>query len=188
MHARYWMIGLVLLLGWITVPSMATGQAYMTRTGHAEFTSSVPLHSFTGTSEHLVGKINLPDSTVDFYLDLTTLETGIGKRDKDMRTTLETDEYPFAEFFGTLVSPFDPTRREPQPATVRGEFKLHGVTRTVTIDGTLQMTPDGLQLEAAWEINLNDYNIEPPSLLIVRVDEIQKVRIEAMLEPVDESS
>ncbi len=175
------------LLSMCAVVPAAHGQAYMTKTGHAEFTSSVPLHTFTGTSEHLVGRISLPDSTVDFYLDLTTLETGIGKRDKDMRTTLEADEYPFAEFFGTLVTPFDPERRAPQPATVRGEFLLHGVTREVEIDGTLQVTPEGLKVEAAWEINLNDYDITPPSLLIVRVDEIQKVRIEAVLKPVESS-
>lgn len=170
----------------VAVPAV-WGQAFMTKTGHAEFTSSVPLHTFTGTSEHLVGRISLPDSTVDFYLDLTTLETGIGKRDKDMRTTLETDTYPFAEFFGTLVTPFDPDREGAQPVTVRGAFTLHGVTREVTIDGTLRRTAEGLKVEAAWEINLNDYNITPPSLLIVRVDEVQKVRIEALLEPVERS-
>lgn len=178
---------LMLLLGWTLAAPAGRAQAFMTKSGHAEFTSSVPLHTFTGTSDHLVGKISLPDSTVDFYLDLTTLETGIGKRDKDMRTTLETDEHPFAEFFGTLVTPFDPERQGPQPATVRGEFTLHGVTREVEIDGTLQMTAEGLKVEAAWEINLNDYNIEPPSLLIVRVDEIQQVHIEALLEPVERS-
>ncbi len=187
MRTRCWMIALALLLGWTAVPLEGAGQAYMTKTGHAEFTSSVPLHTFTGSSDHLVGRISLPDSTVDFYLDLTTLETGIGKRDKDMRTTLETDEYPFAEFFGTLETPFDPERRTPQAATVRGEFTLHGVTREVEIDGTLQMTPEGLKVEAAWEINLNDYDITPPSLLIVRVDEIQEVRIEAVLKPVESS-
>lgn len=188
MRVLRWTFGLILLFGWTSVPTMVPDQAYMTQTGRAEFTSSVPLHTFTGTSDHLVGKISLPDSTVDFYLDLTTLDTGIGKRDKDMRTTLETDEYPFAEFFGTLVTPFDPAQRASQPVTVRGEFTLHGVTREVTIDGTLQRTAEGLKVEAAWEINLDDYDIVPPSLLIIRVDEIQKVRIEALLEPVAESS
>ncbi len=179
---------MVAFLLWILAPASARAQAYMTESGHAEFTSSVPLHTFTGTSDRLVGKIDLADSTVDFYLDLETLETGIGKRDKDMRTTLETDTYPFAEFFGTLVTPFDPDRRGPQPATVRGEFTLHGVTRSVEIDGTLETTDDGLQVEAAWDINIEDYDIEPPGLLIVRVDEVQRVRIEALLEPITDST
>lgn len=183
------LLSLVLFLLAILAPVAAQAQdVFMTKSGHAEFTSSVPLHTFTGESDHLVGRIDLSDSTVDFYLDLATLETGIGKRDKDMRETLEVDEYPFAEFFGTLVSSFDPSSREPQPATVRGEFTLHGVTRTVEIDGTLQRTDEGLRVEAEWEINIEDYDLEPPGLLIVRVDEVQDVRIEAVLEPVEESS
>ena len=172
----------VLAFGLAAAPVYA--QAFKTETGHAEFTSSVPLHTFTGTSDHLVGLIDLDESTVDFYIDLTTLETGIGKRDKDMRETLETDEYPFAEFFGKLVSEFDPSSSAPQPATVRGDFTIHGVTREVEITGTLQKTDGGLKVEAGWELNLEDYDIEPPSLLIVKVDEVQKIRIEALLKPV----
>lgn len=157
----------------------------MTQEGHVAFTSSVPLHTFTGTSEHLVGNISLADSTVDFYVDLTTLETGLGKRDKDMRITLETDTYPFAEFFGKLVSPFDPNNPNPQPAVARGDFKLHGVTRTIDVEGTLQMTEKGLAIKAEWTLQLKDYDIVPPKLLFVKVDQTQALRIDALLTPVE---
>jgi polyisoprenoid-binding protein YceI len=160
-----------------------TEQSFFTDRGLAEFTSSVPLHEFTGISERLVGRISLTDSTVDFYLDLETLETGIGKRDKDMKRTLETDEYPFAEFFGKLISPFDPRRSDAQHAVARGDFSIHGVTRPVAIMGTIRLDSLGLHIEADWELNLEDYDIEPPSLLIVRVDEIQKLHIKATLRP-----
>ncbi len=158
-------------------------QVYMTEGGRAEFTSSVPLHTFTGTSDRLAGRIDLAEGTVDFYLDLETLDTGIGKRDKDMRETLETDQFPFAEFFGTLATPFDPASRAAQSVRVQGTFKLHGVEREVEIEGTLQQTADGLRVEAAWDINLDDYDIVPPRLLIVKVDEVQAIRIEATLSP-----
>ena len=160
----------------------AGAQAWFTDRGHAEFESSVPLHSFVGESDALVGRIALADSTVDFYLDLETLETGIGKRDKDMRTTLKTDEYPFAEFFGKLVTPFDPQGGR-QVAHVRGTFTIHGVSREVEVEGTLEPVPDGLRLEAGWTLNLEDYDIEPPSLLIVKVDPEQDIRIRATLAP-----
>lgn len=160
----------------------ALGQAYSTDSGLAEFESSVPLHSFVGTSNVLVGRIALPDSTVDFYLDLETLDTGNGKRDKDMKKTLDTDEHPFAEFFGKLTSPFDPAGGT-QSAMVAGEFKLHGVTRPFELSGTLTPTAGGLQLDAAWELSLEDYEIVPPKLLIIKVDPIQKIRISALLTP-----
>lgn len=174
-------LSLLLLLALLALPTR--GQAFKTEAGHAEFESQVPLHSFIGSSDQLVGLINLADQTVDFYLDLTTLDTGIGKRDKDMRITLETKKYPFAEFFGKLVTPFDATVTNPQSATVRGKFTIHGVSREVDIQGTLQQMPDGLFVEAAWTLNLEDYDIVPPSLLIVKVDPEQDIRIRALLQP-----
>lgn len=166
------------------LPVTAQAQAYATERGRAEFTSSVPLHTFTGKSDRLVGQINLADGTVDFYLDLATLKTGIGKRDKDMRETLETDAYPFAEFYGKLASPFDASSTAVQPVRVRGAFKIHGVERQIEVAGTLQKTPQGLRVEAGWELNLKDYDIKPPSLLVVKVDETQDLRIVALLAPV----
>ncbi|NNE36588.1 MAG: YceI family protein [Rhodothermales bacterium] len=156
-------------------------QAFAAERGHVEFRSSVPLHSFSGRSDHLTGRISLADSTVDFYVDLTTLKTGNGKRDKDMRKTLKTKEYPFAEFFGTLTTPFDSLDTEPQRALVRGIFKIHGIERELEVAGTLQLTGDELRLNAAWELSLADYEIKPPRLLIIKVADTQRVSIETEL-------
>ena len=168
--------------------SSAFAQTYKTEAGHVEFTSKVPLHTFTGTSEQLTGLINLEDGTVDFFVDLETLDTGMRKRDKDMKITLETKEYPFAEFFGKLTSPVDHLAGwDEGVAAVTGNFTLHGVTREVTVEGTLRKTTEGLLLKASWQIRLDDYDIVPPSLLIVKVDEVQEVAIEAILKPVEDS-
>jgi len=176
---------LTVIAACILAPGSAFAQSYKTETGQAEFESSVPLHSFTGTSEHLVGKITLQDSTVDFYLDLTTLDTGNDKRDKDMRETLETDKYPFAEFFGKLISGFNPDTTGRQEVTVRGEFTIHNITREVTITGTLQKKPDGLLVKAGWTLNMTDYNIKPPGILFYRVEENIDIQIEALLKPIN---
>lgn len=161
--------------------STAHAQTYFTETGYAEFTSEVPLHSFTGTTQNLTGQVNLGDGTVDFYLDLTTLRTGIGKRDKDLRKTLETDDYPFAEFFGKLVTAVDPNSTDLQIVQVRGNFTIHGVTREIEVEGSVQITPVSLRVLAAWELNLEDYDIVPPSLVIVKVDPVQDIRINAVM-------
>lgn len=174
-------ICMILLLLFSTTTLL--GQVYNTESGHAEFDSSVPLHSFTGKSDYLVGMINLDESTVDFYLDLNTLKTGISKRDKDMLETLEADQYPFAEFFGKLKTPFDPEENDPQQVSAQGEFSIHGETKDLNVEGTLESTEEGLLLKAAWTINMEDYNIEPPGILFYRVSEKIDIRIEALLTP-----
>ena len=163
----------------------AFAQTFMSENGKAEFTSKVPLHTFTGSSEYLIGQVNLVENTVDFYIDLTTLKTGNKKRDKDMLITLETKDYPFAEFFGTLQTPFDASNSAQQPVTVAGEFKIHGVTRKIEVEGVMQVTPEGLAVQAGWQLNIKDYNIVPPSLLVMKVDEVQDINIDVLLAPVN---
>ena len=38
---------------------------------------------------------------------------------------------------------------------------------------------------AEWELFLEDYEIEPPSLLLIKVDEIQRLEIKATLQPTE---
>ncbi len=159
-------------------------QSYKTEEGKATFYSKVPLHNFEGNSENLIGLINLEDSTVDFYIDLETLDTGNGKRDKDMKLTLDTKKYPYGEFFGKLVSDFDSGSSEVQNAKVQGTFKIRGKEKQIEVNGTLQMTEEGLLVKAEWILNLKDYEIKPPKLLFIKVDPNQKIKIHALLKPV----
>lgn len=167
--------------------STANSQSYFTDSGTAIFHSKVPLHTFSGTSENLTGLINLEDKTVDFYLDLATLDTGNGKRDKDMRLTLDVENHPFGEFFGKLVSEFDPTNTSPQTAIVEGVFKIHGNQKDVRIEGELIPNGNQITLKADWILRLEDYEIVPPSLLFVKVDQEQEIELNAVLTLRDES-
>lgn len=183
LHRLLVVVSILIVFSPFVLP-MVVAQVFETQSGHVEFTSSVPLHTFTGQSDNLVGRIDLNQATIDFYVDLTTLETGIGKRDKDMRQTLDTDDFPFAEFFGKLEQPFDPDFAGEQSVTVTGTFTMHGVGRPLEIVGTMEHTKEGLLVQASWALNLKDYDIEPPSLLIIKVDEVQAVRFAAILVPV----
>jgi polyisoprenoid-binding protein YceI len=117
-------------------------------------------------------------------LDLTTLDTGIDLRNQHMRDSyLETDEYPFAEFTGQIVSELDPNISEKQEAKVKGTFKIHGVEREVTVTGTITPTSNGLQLDADWTVLLDDYNIERPGVVFYKLADEQKVNISILLTP-----
>lgn len=185
--SQYPVISLLLLLA---AAGAATNEdvLFYTESGHAEFTSSVPLHSFTGESDHLTGMIDFRENLVDFYLDLNTLKTGIGKRDRDMYETLNAEEHPYAEFTGSLITSFAADSSGEQLARVSGEFTINGQTREVTIEGSLQSQNEALILRAGWELRLEDYDIEAPGILFYRVDEVQSIRIEATLRPRDRES
>lgn len=157
-------------------------QNYMTEEGYVEFKSSAPLLTFKGTSNHLTGLIDLDQNLVDFYVDLTTLDTGINLRNRHMRNNyLETDKFPFAEFTGSMNSIFDPELTDKQEVLVIGEFTIHGVTREMEIKGTLQRMNDDIELNASWTVLLEDHNIDRPSVIFYELADEQEVTIKALL-------
>lgn len=156
---------------------------YFSDSGSAEFTSDVPLHSFTGKSDHLTGLIDPQENLVDFYLDLNTLKTGIGKRDRDMYSTLNAEEHPFAEFTGSLDSLALPNSGQEIQVIASGEFTINDISKTMNVHGTLTDTGEGLRLRASFPVLLSNFDIEPPGILFYRVNDEQTVEIDVLMKP-----
>jgi polyisoprenoid-binding protein YceI len=165
---------------WV-IPLGADAQSFVTDKGKVEFISKASLETFTGTSNALHGLVDLQKQSIDFYIDLNTLRTGIALRDEHMRETyLETKKYPFAEFTGTL-SGYNPARKDTQQVVVVGDFTIHGVKKARTVPGRLFVGANHLYVEASWEVKLSDHNIEIPKVLFLKLADQQQVRIQAQL-------
>lgn len=175
------------LIGLLVLAATVHAQVFESRTGYAEFESKASIESFKGMSRHLAGQLSVPDSTLDFYLDLNTLATGITLRDRQMRENfLETDKFPFAEFTGKFYNAIDFGSEAPQKVFVRGQLAIHGVKRELDVVATI--TPRGrnrLQATATWPLKLSDHGIEVPSLLFYRLNEtlILTVNIDLQRKP-----
>lgn len=166
----------------------AEAQSYIGENGYVEFVSKAPLLEFKGKSDHLTGLVDLDENLVDFYVDLTTIDTGIQRRNRDMRNTyLNTDEYPFAEFTGSFSEPVDPEFSGKKEVNVTGHFTIHGVEREMEIEGTIEKKDGGLMVEASWTVLLKDHNIDRPRVLFYELAEEQEVNISILLEKQDES-
>jgi polyisoprenoid-binding protein YceI len=178
MQALLRIIGIVLCL----LPIELIGQnTFITEKGRAEFISTAPMLTFSGISENLNGLVNLESGALDFFLDLNTLKTGVGLRDRHMRTNyLETSKYPFAEFTGKIDNlPKNLTSKT--PVSAKGKFKIHGVERDIVVEGFLSQKGNQLLLEATWTLLLKDYNIEVPKVVFYELAEEQTIKINASL-------
>jgi polyisoprenoid-binding protein YceI len=180
-QAWFW---LVLLL--VTGLHRVEAQQYLSEEGKAVFTSETPLTTFSGESSKLAGFVDLKENLVDFYLDLNTLDTGIGLRDKHMRKNyLETDKYPFAEFTGRLKEVPEDLQKL-QEVEVIGLFKIHGVEREVSIQGLMINEAGGIRIQAEWDLLLSDYNIEIPKVAFYQLSERQVIAIDILLKAKNE--
>jgi polyisoprenoid-binding protein YceI len=109
-----------------------------------------------------------------------SLESDSARRDNYVRqNTLETQEYPTAEFVVLeapgLPNPL-PTSGEAQFQVV-GDLTIHGVTRPATWEATARFDEQGAMANATTRLTLTDFGMTPP-----RVGPVLSIEDEAQLE------
>jgi polyisoprenoid-binding protein YceI len=156
-------------------------QEYVTESGKVKFEASMPFNSYTGNSSQLEGKINLETNSVEFSLPVKSIKTGIDKRDEHMYELLNVEKKPNVLFKGKLVDSYSRADGK-NDVKVVGDFTLAGVTRQVTITGSLEPVKNGLRLIADWSLMITDYDLERPSIIFVKVDDKHNLSINALLE------
>lgn len=112
-------------------------------------------------------------------VDMTSLDTGIGRRDRHLhRVALETERYPEAVFVLDEAPPtlLDDHTADTLSIAVTGSMTFHGVTRSQTVKARLFQEGGGYRVEASFSLRLTDFAIEPPKRLVLKVqDELQLV-------------
>ena len=110
---------------------------------------------------------------------IADMRTGIAARDRHMLEVMAADSYPTVRFDLVAVqagaAAGDTTR-----VVFEGRLTLDGVTRAVSAPGTVVVKPGGVDVAAAFPIDMRDYGIVPPvRALILRVspDVVVTVRL-----------
>lgn len=176
--------GLLGVAGLFGLPTSAAAQTYFADDGYVEFISRAPLLEFKGVSNTLTGFVDLEGGTVDFFIDLETLDTDNRRRDRDMRRNyLETSRYPFAEFMGEIRSPVDAESLGQTPVQVTGRFTMREISRDLDVTGSVTRERDGLRVRASWSLELSDFNIDRPRVVFYELSDTQVVNIDILLRP-----
>ncbi len=136
-----------------------------------QFTASATFGDVVGTTDAIEGYVQWQDedwthqSEFSFKVDLATLDTGIGLRNKHMRNKyLETETYPYATYKGQITQVTDNDSLWNVQTT--GTLSIHGVERQVEISGQVLDSSNGYHVKANFELDLEDFNIKQPRFLL----------------------
>ncbi|APF20844.1 YceI family protein [Caldithrix abyssi] len=157
-----------------------------------KFISDAPIEDFEGVTSHIDGYIiwegpeNLQNAKFYFEVDLNTLDTGIGLRNRHMRENyLESDRFPKAFFEGTIVKVKKLTENHYQVET-EGRFYCHGIKQKRKIMGEVFVNGEQLRIKSAFEVKLSDHQIEIPSIMFFKIDENMQVQVDFTVQAVKE--
>jgi hypothetical protein len=130
--------------------------------GNVAFDAEATLGDFTGTSESVAGRVvgAAAMEGVRGWVEFpaASLRTGNGKRDRDMRSSLEVDRFPVIRFeldaigAGTMSG-------DSIPVTLRGRFTIHGVTRTTAVRGWAWVSATAVRFRGSTPMSLPDHDI-----------------------------
>lgn len=137
-----------------------------------KFTSEVVVLSFDGVTDKIDGylywegdSLFQKNTQMHFEVDINSIETGIGKRDRDMRDVLETEKWPVTYFDGTIS---DFTKIDSSVTayrvTAKGTIFIHGETKEIEVPGTIAFEQDKMHVKANFMVLLKNFNIEAPTL------------------------
>ncbi len=159
----------------------------------AKFESSAPLETIVGVGNRIRASVIInttdilknPQGKVRF--ELSSLITGIDKRDEDLKseTYLNTAKFPNAEFVLTglsNVSSKELTDKSKIAAIANGKFTIHGITREISAPIILYYFKENtneknvlkgniLSVSTIFSIKLSDYGIKIPSILFYKLED-----------------
>jgi polyisoprenoid-binding protein YceI len=151
-----------------------------------------------GRFNRVSGTVEVTDDVVrprvDVTIDLTSVSTGVARRDDHLRSSdfLDTDRHPRAHY---TAARFERTATD--AGLLHGDLTIHGQTRPVTLTVSWKGTaPDPfsevngthLAFSARVDLSLAEFGIRPrllPGMTVVSVGDRVGLSIEAVLLPYD---
>jgi len=155
------------------------------------FDADARLFSFRGQTQQVIGRFTLlntsPPRIADarVTIEAASLDTGNADRDADMRKDfLEVERFPTIEFSITdLLTPRALSGGTGWDLILQGGLVVHGVTREVKVPTTVRLTADRITAQGQIRLEMRDYNIRVPRLLLIPMKSEVLVGFEVVARP-----
>jgi hypothetical protein len=157
---------------------------YFTKTGKISFFSSTPMENITANHKSAVCLLNSATGDIEFALLVKGFEFKKAKMQEDFNQDyVESSKFPKSEFKGQITN--NSTVNYPvngsYPVTVKGKLTLHGVTKDIETSGTVVVKDGKLQVNAAFNVLVADYNIKIPKVYGDLIAKSIKVTVDCAL-------
>ena len=132
------------------------------------------LHSWQGVSKDLkvATKWNEQKNEIEqisIVVNVATFNSGLSSRDSHMMEVLDGLTYPRIIFSSSNV------QYTPDGILVKGKLQFHGVERMIETKVKLEKVNRKWMFTGSLTVLLEDYKVERPSLLFVKVDNLVKI-------------
>ena len=158
-------------------------QKYESTASTITFFSEAPVENIDATNKEASSVFDTSNNNIVFSVPIRGFEFDKSLMQEHFNEKyMESDEYPKSLFTGK-VSGFDPNKKGEQKVSARGKLTIHGVTRSIDVEGTLERKNEELVLKSEFKVRLEDYNIKIPQVLWHNIAEEVEVKLNFKYQP-----
>ncbi len=184
----------VFLMAAAPLSAQAAFQVDLEASRLVRFTSRAAIEEFDGVTEKIDGFVALDtpelsehtgegDTEFYFEVDLASIDTGVGLRNRHMRDNyLEVKDFPYAAFGGSIQRAA-PLADGAYRVTISGTLGIHGVERERSI--TCDVSPDGAgyRVQCSFPVLLSDHDIDIPKIMFLKLNDEVRLDVAIRVEP-----
>lgn len=157
-----------------------SGQVYYTKNGNISFFSKTILENISAENNQVIGIINFQTGLIQFSLLNNAFHFSKAKMEEDFNDNfIEIDKYPRSEFKGIIANAgsINLNKDGTYKITVKGNLKIHGVTKNITAPAVLVIGNGKISGIATFKISIKDYKIKVPSIVTNKIADSVEINI-----------
>ncbi len=171
----------LLILFCFLLTSQSFGQKSFTKTGSIYFSAGSSLEKIEATNKAANCVFDASTNKIEWGVLIKGFQFEKALMQEHFNENyLESTKFPKATFKGT-VSGFDPKKSGVQNVKVTGDLTMHGVTKVITTDGTINVKDGKLDVLANFSAALADYKIDIPAVVKEQIAKVVKIKVSASL-------
>jgi len=161
---------------------------YFTRNGTITFFSSTPAEDIQAQNFGVTSVLDIKSGDMEFSLLMKSFEFKKALMQEHFNENyVESDKFPKASFKGKVrdISSIDFSKDGKHQVKVSGDMTLHGITKPVTSDGTIEIKDGKVHANSKLMIKPEDYGIEIPSVVRANIAKEMEVTVNTTLDPLN---
>ena len=176
---NYLILGIFLLLG-LAGRSQKEQTWVLQKPSSLSYTAIHPLHKWTGTStsvQAIMTTSNDEPEKLAIMASVRSFDSQNSNRDAHALEVLDALRFPQVKFSSSGIT------KSSNGYTVTGTLEFHGVKKIRSIPVQFHKTELGWHLSGSFEVSLTEHEIDPPSFMLVKTEDLIKIEVDLTFEP-----
>ncbi len=178
-------IKIMLIVLMMSALTQAKAQKYITKNALIHFFSETPAEKIEANNNQVNCALDIKTGDFIFKVLMQSFQFERALMQEHFNENyVESHLFPNSTFIGKVdgIESIDFSKNGTHNVSVTGVLTMHGVSKTVSEKGTIEIIDGKIKAKSVFNILIADYNIKVPSAVMGKISDTMEVRVDATLE------